>query len=99
MMKRLEAEDNPKKVLEPEEDQGYASVLPAVGAREQLQKTSQKSNGPAKMVYWKLPFMLARKEVLRQVSGLDVWWTLRASIDYGCRAPIERLHGYRALTE
>ena len=49
------------------------------------------------MVYWKLPFMLARKEVLRQVSKLDVWWTLRASIDYGYRAPIERLHGYRAL--
>ena len=51
------------------------------------------------MVYWKLPFMLTRKEVLRQVSGLDVWRILRASIDYGCRAPIERLHGYRALTE
>ena len=51
------------------------------------------------MVYWKLPFMLTRKEVLRQVSGLDVWWTLRASIDYGRRPPIERLHGYRALTE
>jgi hypothetical protein len=34
-MKRLEAEDNPKKVLEPEEDQEYASVLPAVGANKQ----------------------------------------------------------------
>jgi len=51
------------------------------------------------MVYWKLPFMLTRKEVPRQVSGLDVWWTLRALIDYGCRAPVERLHGYKALTE
>ena len=48
------------------------------------------------MVYWKLPFMLARKEVLRQVSELDSWWTLRALIDYGYRAPIERLHGYGA---
>ena len=36
--KRLEAEDNPRKVLKPEEDQGYASILPAVGAKEQLQK-------------------------------------------------------------
>jgi len=53
---------------------------------------SQKSTGPAEMVYWKLPFMLTRKEVLRQVSGLDVWWTLRASINYGCRALTERLH-------
>jgi hypothetical protein len=34
------------------------------------------------MVYWKPPFMLTRKEVLEQVSKLDVWWTLRASIDY-----------------
>jgi hypothetical protein len=33
-MKRLEVEDNPKKVLKPEEGQGYASVLPAVGAKE-----------------------------------------------------------------
>ena len=41
------------------------------------------------MVYWKLPFMLARKEVLRQVSKLDVWWTLRALIDCGCRALIK----------
>jgi hypothetical protein len=54
MTKRLEAEDNPKKVLKPEKDQGYASVLPAAGAKKQ-------------------PFMLTRKEVLRQVSGLDVW--------------------------
>ena len=41
------------------------------------------------MVYWKLPLMLAKEEVFRQVSGSDVWWTLRASIDYGCRASIE----------
>ena len=38
------------------------------------------------MVYWKLPFMLAKEEVLGQVSGLNVLWTLRASIDYGYRA-------------
>ena len=43
--------------------------------------------------------MLTREEVLRQVSELDVWRTLRALIDYGYRAPNERLHGYRALTE
>ena len=36
--KRLEAEDNPKKVLRPEEDQGHASVLPAAGAKKQPQK-------------------------------------------------------------
>jgi hypothetical protein len=36
--KRLEAEDNPKKVLKPKEDQGYASVLPATGAKKQPQK-------------------------------------------------------------
>jgi hypothetical protein len=35
MVKRLKAEDNPKKVLKPEEDQGYVSVLPAVGAKKQ----------------------------------------------------------------
>ena len=38
MTKRLEAEDNPKKALKLEEYQGYVSVLPAVGAKEQLQK-------------------------------------------------------------
>ena len=38
MTKRLKAEDSPKKALELEdkleEDQGYASVLPAVGAKK-----------------------------------------------------------------
>ena len=43
------------------------------------------------VVQRKLPLMLVREEVLRQVSGLDIWWILRASIDYGCEAPIERL--------
>ena len=38
-----------------------------------------------------LPLVLV-KEVLRQVSELDIWWTLRASTDYGCKAPIERLY-------
>ena len=38
IIKRLEAEDNPKKVFKLEEDRRYASVLPAVGAKEQLQK-------------------------------------------------------------
>ena len=38
MTKRLEAEDNPKKALKPEEYQGYTNILPAVGAKEQLQK-------------------------------------------------------------
>ena len=38
MIKRLEVEDNPKKALKSEEYQGYVSVLPAVGAKEQLQK-------------------------------------------------------------
>ena len=37
MTKRLKAEDNPRKVLKLEEDQGYASVLPAVGANKQPQ--------------------------------------------------------------
>jgi hypothetical protein len=32
--KRLKAEGNPKKALKLEEDQGYASVLPAVGAKK-----------------------------------------------------------------
>ena len=36
IIKRLETEDNPRKALKPEEDQGYASVLLAVGAKEQL---------------------------------------------------------------
>ena len=36
--KRLKTKDNPKKVLKPEENQGYASILPAVGAKKQLQK-------------------------------------------------------------
>ena len=36
------------------------------------------------MVYWKLPFMLAKEEILRQVSGLDVWRIPRALIiQYG----------------
>ena len=38
IIKRLKAEDNPKKALKLEEDQGYASVLPAVGAKKQPQK-------------------------------------------------------------
>ena len=42
MRKRQEAEDNPKKALKLEdkleEDQGYASVLPAAGAKRQPQK-------------------------------------------------------------
>ena len=38
MTKRLEAEDSPRKALKPEEDQGYASVLPAAGAKKQPQK-------------------------------------------------------------
>jgi hypothetical protein len=39
MIRRLKAEDNPKKALKLEdkleEDQGYASVLPAAGAKKQ----------------------------------------------------------------
>jgi hypothetical protein len=31
-------EDNPRKVLKPEKDQGYASVLLVVGANKQPQK-------------------------------------------------------------
>ena len=38
MTKRLKAEDNPKKVLKLEEDQGYASVQLAAGAKKQPQK-------------------------------------------------------------
>jgi hypothetical protein len=38
MIKRLKAEGNPKKALKLEEDQGYASVLPAAGAKRQPQK-------------------------------------------------------------
>ena len=38
MTKRLEAEGNSKRVLKPEEDQGYASVLPAARAKKQPQK-------------------------------------------------------------
>ena len=42
MTKRQEAEDNPKKALKLEdkleEDQGYASVLLAAGAKKQPQK-------------------------------------------------------------
>ena len=38
MTKKLKAEDNPKKALKLEEDQGYASVLPAVGAKKRPQK-------------------------------------------------------------
>ena len=40
------------------------------------------------MFYWRLPFILTREEALRQVSRLDVWWILRALIDYGCRAQV-----------
>ena len=38
MTKRLEAEDSPRKALKLEEDQGYASILPAVEAKKQPQK-------------------------------------------------------------
>ena len=41
MIKRLKVED---RVLKLEEDQGYASVLPAVGAKEQLQKPRDMPN-------------------------------------------------------
>ena len=51
------------------------------------------------MVYWKLPLMLAKEEVLKQVSGLDVWRIPRALImRYGAlidcmdTALTERLH-------
>jgi len=40
MTKRLKVEDNPKKVLKLEEDQGYASIQPAMRAKKQLQRTS-----------------------------------------------------------
>ena len=43
-MKRLETEDNPKKALEPEEDQGYISVLLVIGVKEQLQKPRDMPN-------------------------------------------------------
>ena len=36
--KRPEAEDSPEKVLKPEGDQRYASVLPQAGAKKQPQK-------------------------------------------------------------
>ena len=72
MTKRLEARDNPRKVLEPEEDQGYASVLPAVGekvaTKDALEKQRAHENGLLEAA-----FMLAKEEVLRQVSRLDVW--------------------------
>ena len=32
---RLKVEDNPKKALKLEEDQGYASILPVAGAKKQ----------------------------------------------------------------
>ena len=38
MTRRLEVEGNSKRVLKPEEDQGYASVLPAARAKKQPQK-------------------------------------------------------------
>ena len=38
MTKRLGTEDNPKKVLKPEEDQGYASVLPSSRGKEAAAK-------------------------------------------------------------
>jgi hypothetical protein len=38
MTRRLKAEGNPKKALKLEEDQGYASVLPVVGAKEAAAK-------------------------------------------------------------
>ena len=46
MIKRLEAEDNPKKALKPEEDQGYASVLPAAGTKKQPQKPKDTPKKP-----------------------------------------------------
>ena len=39
IIKRLKAEDNPKKALKLEEDQGYISVLRAVGGKEAAVKT------------------------------------------------------------
>jgi hypothetical protein len=45
MTKRLKAEDNPKKALKLEEDQGYASALPAVGAKKQPQKPKDAPKG------------------------------------------------------
>ena len=38
MIKRLKAEDNPKRVLKLEEDQRYTSVLPAVRAKKAATK-------------------------------------------------------------
>ena len=44
MTRRLEADNNPKKVLKPEKDQGYTNVLPAAGAKE----AAAKAQGDAK---------------------------------------------------
>jgi hypothetical protein len=50
--KRLEAEDNPKKALKLEdkleEDQGYASVLPAARAKKQPQRPKDMLKGSSK---------------------------------------------------
>jgi len=35
MTKKLKVEDNPKKALKLEEDQGYASILPTAGVKKQ----------------------------------------------------------------
>jgi hypothetical protein len=45
IMKRLGAEDNPKKVLKLKEDQGYASVLLTVGAKRRPQKHKDTPKG------------------------------------------------------
>jgi len=44
IIKRLRAENNPKKALKLKEDQGYASVLPVAGTKKQLQKPKDMPN-------------------------------------------------------
>ena len=45
IIKRLEVEDNPKKAFKPEEDQGYISILPVIGAKKRPQKPKDTLKG------------------------------------------------------
>jgi len=73
IIKRLRAEDNPKKALKLEEDQGYASVLPAAGAKKQPQKPKDMPKESSKDGLEREESSYKRRP--RKATGLQKWST------------------------
>ena len=116
MTKRPKAEDNPKKALKLEdkleEDQGYVSVLPAAGTKEQQRILKDMPKESKARTAYKgkkaatgdvLEKHLARENGLLEAAVYArEEGSLKTGLWIGCLVNTEslnRLHGYRALTE